>query len=74
MNNPKSKPLVKNTPTDYEAISLAHRSNRLLKRRERATGLEDHVIVCGMGTLGYEVVQGLHQQGQPTTWQTSKPP
>ena len=32
--------------------------------REQATELEDHVIVCGMGTLGYEVIQGLHRQGR----------
>jgi Trk K+ transport system NAD-binding subunit len=33
--------------------------------REQATELEDHVIVCGLGALGYEVVQGLHRQGLP---------
>jgi Trk K+ transport system NAD-binding subunit len=33
--------------------------------REQATELEDHVIVCGMGALGFEVVQSLHRQGQP---------
>lgn len=33
--------------------------------REQATELEDHVIVVGLGALGFEVVQGLHRQGQP---------
>jgi Trk K+ transport system NAD-binding subunit len=32
--------------------------------RYRATEMEDHVIVCGLGTIGYPVVQGLLRQGK----------
>jgi Trk K+ transport system NAD-binding subunit len=31
--------------------------------REQATELNDHVIVCGLGALGFEVVQSLNRQG-----------
>lgn len=33
--------------------------------REQATELENHVIVCGIGAVGYEVVQNLHKLGRP---------
>lgn len=35
--------------------------------RHKATDMEDHVIICGLGSVGYQVMQGLLKQGHQVT-------
>jgi len=42
---------------------VSARLNQLLGRQE-ATNMEDHVVVCGLGTIGYQVVRGLVERGE----------
>ncbi len=32
--------------------------------RNRATNMENHIIICGLGSVGYQVMQGLIKQGR----------
>lgn len=54
------------------SVLYAFVANFIISRRlaqtlgqQQATELRNHVVVCGLGAVGHEVMQGLYKQGQP---------